>query len=290
MTTVYPHTNSRPLERFVYWISEREQIRVRKAEGAGQPYTSDPILNKYRFCNVRREDDRVTRWIAHNWRDPNGSDSSLWHAMLVSRYINWPPTLDYCGYPEPWSQQSARFTARLKHVDQSGAQVFTGAYIISTNGAKIGKVEHVLKLFDRSYLALKHRMTLVRFCGEAYVLLRTVDGIGSFMAAQIVADLKYTPLLREAKDWHTFVAPGPGSMRGLNRVLEYDLQTKWSFEEFAATMRYLKKTASKLCPFVETLHLQDLQNCLCEFDKYERVLHDQGKPRSQYRPSTEPLP
>jgi hypothetical protein len=29
-------------------------------------------------------------------------------------------------------------------------------------------------------------------------------------------------------------------------------------------------------------HLQDVQNCLCEFDKYERVKYGQGKPRSSY--------
>lgn len=30
------------------------------------------------------------------------------------------------------------------------------------------------------------------------------------------------------------------------------------------------------------LDAQDLQNCLCEFDKYERVRMGQGRPRSRY--------
>ena len=30
------------------------------------------------------------------------------------------------------------------------------------------------------------------------------------------------------------------------------------------------------------IHAQDLQNCLCEFDKYERVRLNEGRPRSNY--------
>ena len=46
-----------------YWVAERERIRVRKESGQPFPWTDDPILATYRFCNVRREDDRVTIWV-----------------------------------------------------------------------------------------------------------------------------------------------------------------------------------------------------------------------------------
>ena len=32
------------------------------------------------------------------------------------------------------------------------------------------------------------------------------------------------------------------------------------------------------------LELHDIQFQLCEFDKYERVKHGQGRPRSKYKP------
>jgi hypothetical protein len=44
------------------------------------------------------------------------------------------------------------------------------------------------------------------------------DGLGSFIAAQVVADLKYIEPLNKRFDWQTFAASGPGSRRGLNRV------------------------------------------------------------------------
>ena len=50
-----------PLNRLVYFITEREAIRLKKEAGEPKPWTSDPILQQYRFCNVRRMDDKVSK-------------------------------------------------------------------------------------------------------------------------------------------------------------------------------------------------------------------------------------
>jgi hypothetical protein len=47
--------------RFVYFVGERETIRLRRESGQPRPWTDDPILAAWSFCNVRREDDRVSR-------------------------------------------------------------------------------------------------------------------------------------------------------------------------------------------------------------------------------------
>lgn len=52
------------------WIRAREAIRLKKEAGAPPPWIEDPILATYRFCNVRREDDLVTRWVRSHVRDP----------------------------------------------------------------------------------------------------------------------------------------------------------------------------------------------------------------------------
>lgn len=54
----------RPYERLCYWVAEREQIRNRNEAGQSAPWTADPILETYRFTNVRRRDDRVSRLFA----------------------------------------------------------------------------------------------------------------------------------------------------------------------------------------------------------------------------------
>jgi len=250
--------------------------------------TTDPILKKYRFCNVHREDDRVTRWVAKNYRPYD--DINVWHALIVARFLNWPPTLEYCGYPEPWSVDGDEFSSKLRLMEKNGARIFTGAYIVSTNGATGSKVEHVLNLFNQAWDQLHGKIQDQQTCQGGYEALRSVNGIGSFMAAQVIADLKYTRHLDDCYDWMDFVAPGPGSQRGLNRLYTRPLDSQWNLKEFSAAVYNLRSKAAKLYRPIAQFHAQDLQNCLCEFDKYERVLHNQGKPRSQYHPSTEDMP
>ena len=48
---------------------EREQIRRRRLAGNPPPWTADPVLQRWRICNVRREDDRTTMWFREHVRD-----------------------------------------------------------------------------------------------------------------------------------------------------------------------------------------------------------------------------
>jgi hypothetical protein len=109
-------------------------------------------------------------------------------------------------------------------------------------------------------------------------LLTQFDGLGSFIAAQIIADLKYMPPLDKAKDWHTFASSGPGSRRGLNRVCGRAVNESWTEDKWRAALTALQEKIKPL-----EMHAQDLQNCLCEFDKYERVRLGEGEPKQIYR-------
>ena len=85
------------IEPAIYWITERESICKRREAGDPAPWTSDPILRAYRFCNVRREDDAVTRHVAKAWREPNSDDEQLWFAMSVACFTNLTATIDELG-------------------------------------------------------------------------------------------------------------------------------------------------------------------------------------------------
>jgi hypothetical protein len=93
------------------WIEEREAIRLRRAAGEEAPWTQDSILAEWSFCNARREDDRVTSWIAENWRERHAYNPDLWFATVVARFVNWPDTLAELGWPLPWISED--FKARL---------------------------------------------------------------------------------------------------------------------------------------------------------------------------------
>lgn len=266
------------------FIDERQMILVRRTRGDPPPWTEDPILREYRFCNVHREDDRVTKWIAENWREPNQREPDLWFAMCVARLVNWPATLAWLGYPVPW--RPARFVRYMRGRLAAGDKVWGGAYIVSTNGNPMLKEEYIAERVlsplwnNRRALRPRKGQTLEDF----HERLMRYDGMGSFLAGQVVADLKYVDPLLQADDWWSFAASGPGSRRGLNRVLERPVDEPWREDEWYDAIVDLTKDLIWEVSFeVGSMHMQDLQNCLCEFDKYERVRLGQGKPRAKFR-------
>lgn len=267
---------------FRYWIVERHAIWERRLLGCPKPWTLDAILQSYRFCNAYRELDTVTEWITDNWRSPHAHDPDLWFAMCVARLINWPDTLQALGYPVPWN--AARFVAVL-HARKATGKAFGGAYIVSTNGHKMDKAEylaqHVLTPLWSSRAALRPHAgdTL----GAFHTRLQEFNGMGSFMAAQVVADVKYVMPLRNASDWFIWAASGPGSRRGLNRLLGRETGAPWREADWRAELFKLHtRILTDLPKHMPSLHAQDLQNCLCEFDKYMRVKLGEGKPRAGY--------
>jgi alpha-glutamyl/putrescinyl thymine pyrophosphorylase clade 1 len=49
------------LDRFLYYVRERQAIYERRAAGAPSPWTDDDILRRTKFCCVLRDDDRTSR-------------------------------------------------------------------------------------------------------------------------------------------------------------------------------------------------------------------------------------
>ncbi len=102
--TKAPSTNKSliPLDEEVYnemlaLENERMSIYEKKSRGDLAPYTSDPILNTYRFCNIYRELDRQT--IAfHTLLLPMRNDFELWLLnMLYCRLIANTDTIARTG-------------------------------------------------------------------------------------------------------------------------------------------------------------------------------------------------
>jgi len=276
-----------PYERLYYWIQEREKVRQKKEKGDPKPWTDDVILQSYRFCNVYREYDKVTKWIAANWREPNSGHIDNWFAMAVARWCNWPDTLEELGYPVPWDPK--KFIKVVRDRTKRDQKVWTGAYMIGTQGNKTDKpvfiADYVLTPLwnQRANLRPRSDDTLREFADR----IVNIKNQGRFMVGQIVADIKYDKKgpLYSASDWHTYAISGPGSRRGLNRVLGRPVDAPWTEKEWYKQLMILYEvinTKIEISRSVEPIHAQDLQNCLCEGDKYVRVLNGEGKPRSSY--------
>jgi alpha-glutamyl/putrescinyl thymine pyrophosphorylase clade 1 len=168
------------------FIQKRYAILQRRREGLPKPWTQDPILQSYRFCNVYREDDIVTQWIKKNWRDPNTNDPDVWFAMAVARYVNWPDTLAEVGYPVPWDKRLSSYTMH-EHFDNTllmrqnaGEKVWTGAYMIHA-GKGGSKISHIANEVLTPLWEGRDYIREARSCALLCQRLQEFNGVGSFM-------------------------------------------------------------------------------------------------------------
>jgi len=266
------------------FIGNRYNVFKRKEAGLPKPWTNDKILQSYRFCNVHREADTVSKWVMNNIVEPHKEHSTLAFNVIIARLINWPDTLQKLGYIEFWDP--AYFIEVLHNIEDNGEKVFGSAYIVSTNGIRMGKAAYLANkvltpIWEKLTFYSPNRYDTLE---EYNYRLSKARGMGSFMAAQVVADLKHVWPLFKTLDWWTFAASGPGSRRGLNRVLGQPTNKAWKEREWKHNLVELSKIVDPCMEKLKIprLDLQNLQNCLCEFDKYERTRLGEGRPRSTY--------
>jgi hypothetical protein len=278
-----------------HWIRAREAIRIAKEDaGAPPPWTSDPILAAFRFCNVRREDDRVTRWIGQHVRAPFADHPLLWLMLCICRQINWPDSIaELIATPGAWPSHESFAPRRIGEVlndrKRRGEKIYTGAYMIPAPQARgADKQAHIAEnVIGGLYLR--------RDCFGGLDNWRTSNlqtthsgicqtlGWGHFLAYQAVVDMRFCPrLLANAPDRETWAAAGPGTIRGLHRLHGRHVDLPLPQERARIEMRQLYELAER-----ETgvrLDFSDIPNVLCETDKYLRVANGEGKPRARYVP------
>lgn len=273
-------------EPFVAFVLERHRIHQRRAMGEAGPWTKDKILAEFRFCNVYRELDRVTQWISKNWREPFHDEEDLWFAMVVARLVNHPPTLAELSLPGRWNKK--QFLNVMHGRQAAGEKTFGSAYIVSTNGQSMDKALYLAQsvldpLWD---LRKSFRPKEGERLSVYHTRLMQAQGMGSFMAAQIIADMKYVYPLLDARDWWTFAASGPGSRRGMSYLMNFDPRMHWKEHEWRDA---LKELLTLVRPHIAEagfprIHGQDLQNCLCEYSKYRRTQLGTGRPKQKFTP------
>ena len=269
--------------------------------------TDDPILRAYRFCNVFREHDRVTQWIREHIREPFASSPNLWWMIAAGRFINWPDTLGYlidhtdsaCTWPSHPKFRLEYMTSALEQWKRSGNKVETGAYMIRAESDPNKEWYSWTKQRYVAEVVLGHpwrdRDQVVRFLDTEPTLQaawewlsskeRGWTGWGPFMVGQVVADLRHTRYLSGAADVGRWAPLGPGSTRGLNRLAGRPLTQSIRQEQGLGEMLQIQELVNSLTEgYVPYIELHDIQNCLCETDKYLRVQSGEGRPRAQYVP------
>lgn len=292
-----------PLERFLYWIRERHTIYLRRRAGQPKPWTNDEGLQTVFFTNPYREHDKVTVWFRENIREPLRDDPRVLFATVCFRWFNLPSTADVLrGKADTnsiidhdlllqWDAKEA--FRRLDAVRSRKQQVFTGAYMINSPGGE-PKLEAIIRRIDNVWQKRDELLTQIDSGRDgsmesAHSFLTEFDGMGGFMAYEVVCDLRYTYLLENAPDKMTWCNPGPGCIRGYCRV--HDIPFKKGNNStsppvpkgFKDGMIDLLDIVSRRLKGMPRFEMREIEHSLCEADKYERVLWGDGKAKRTYR-------
>jgi hypothetical protein len=276
-----------PFDRFCYWIRERHNIYKKRNLGKSAPWTDDQILQTEFFTNPYRENDKVSVWFRENVRDRLKDQPEVFFATCCFRWFNWIPTgeiLLEANLLEEWNLRRA-----MKVLGSIEGKTFTGAFLISPAGSTKPKLQRVCEDFIHP-LWLYRRRVVREIEAEgtlegAFKILQRFAGFGGggFMAYEVICDLRYTYLLQEAPDTHTWTSLGPGGKRGLNRVLGQDIKTplgprKQQLEHCNDLIKRVRRKLRKM----PDIDMRTIEHSLCEFDKYERVLWGTGRSKRKY--------
>ncbi len=278
----------------IYWCAERERIRKLRQRGLSAPWTPDPILQQYRFCNLRRKDDRVSQWIINNVLSFQHMGFSTWSFLqftALCRWINWPPTLAALLEEGLWPVRKLNFDKIASFIEARSEKTWTGAYMIraapKSQYGEITKGEFVCNKVVGGMDEVHGKLITAlasRRLERVWEVLYSIENWGPFMSQQVVADWTYTPLLDRAEDLYTWAAPGPGSVRGYNRLLGLPLKQRAPDSEvWCDQLRaWRADIIAVMGAEYNDLPLMDVSNALCETDKYLRVKNGEGRPRSMY--------
>lgn len=294
-----------PLDLFWQFICERQKVWYRRTIlREDPPWTDDEVLQKYRFTNIYRELDPGTQYAIQNILEVDASRRDKIFNVMMYRLIGRLETHEDLGFQSLDSFDADKFESELKYRrDQKGETVFTGAYMVAgySQMGSSDKVENIAAIFEgiSSDDEFFNRLSSPSSVEDAYNIIRSQPGFGNFLSYQVLVDLLYSVdyydgesvLPFSANDWSS---PGPGAQKGIKRLtneltgIDRLKVMRWlhqnqqqEFDRLNIDFPYLMTEDSEKVK----LSLADIQNCLCEFYKYHKILNSDGRARRRFRNS-----
>lgn len=297
------------------WITDRYAVHIKKdVQKLPAPWTDNPIIQEFRFTNVRREHDKETKWVIENICSIS-EESMSWASkicnLILFRMFNKSQTCKNfmpINFDEgiDWTKISTYFENL-----PDGYVPFTNAFI--TGGLKMSCCKELgyTSSYKDPVNGLKPEYAVIRYVESLYnsedkiinlgqsvtaqefvTSLNNIPGLGYFLAYQIFVDYTYCP---EA-EWseNEFVVAGPGARRGLDLVFDnrdgmtYEEALFWLRDNWLVICNWLQlpwnpdEIFTDLEPEDRYMNVMSLQNCHCEISKYIRAVNGTGRPRNKY--------
>lgn len=310
-----PKLNTVAVKHFYDFVTERYKIHIRKDFLKQKaPWTNNPILLQYKFCNIRREHDRQSQYLIKNIStNPCLSlEDKIVNSFYFRAWNNWDTMKDLGG---PWPAKhlySSKMKEQVRPIYQQLAaedpdrKWWSSAY--NQGGTKqawrypdpnekINKEDDIpLRVFHIGPW-LKEHNTIEKLLNAsdqkvAFEAIKEIQGFADFLAYQIFVDLTYITEFPFSEN--EFVVAGPGCRKGLNKLFDdYDGLTLeealfWLADNIDEIFNEVHPPfwAGRL--FVDLpqedrfFSVMCLENCMCEFCKYIRTIEGNGRPRVKY--------
>lgn len=284
-----------------YFAYERQNIFIKKKNGEKSPWTDDPILQEYKFCNSYRVNDRVSQYLLKNviYNGKVYSKEDMLFRILLFKLFNkestWELLINEFGDITLNNFDFNNYSKVLNNAISNNIKIYNDAYISCANKAYGYNRKHdnhlsLLKeifIIDRSHL----KILVAKTMKEAFDILKSYPLIGNFMAYQLVTDINYSEIVSWRED--EFTVAGPGSLRGIKKcfinignmsnedIIKYMYEHQ--DEEFKRLNLDFKRIGNR------PLQLIDCQNIFCELDKYCREAYpdlktNRTKIKKKYQP------
>lgn len=278
-----PVPRSKIYDLYWYFASERQAIFERRMNGSPGPWSSDPILQSYKFCNVYRAADRVSQYMIRNvcYHDERCTREDRMFQIVAFRTFSkiqtWESVREFLGrYPTLEDLASGRFSAALDDTRIRNGGLYTGAFILCATDAYGQRLKHLnhVELFRHMFLLedLGSALLTAESLQEVYELLLRFPLMGGFMSYQTTIDLNYSELINFSEN--DFTQAGPGALRGIKKVFESlggltpSEVIRWMVDNQADEFGRLGLPFDGL--WGRPLHAIDCQGLFCETDKYCR--------------------
>lgn len=265
-----------------YFANERQNIFIKKLNGDTPPWTNDPILKTYKFCNSYRVNDRVSQYLLKNviYNGKTYKDEDILFRIILFKLFNkestWELLLKEFKDITLSTFDMKEYSKVLTNAINNNIKIYNDAYISCATKA-FGydrKHDNHLALLNKMFIIDKVQDKILKCTNmeQAFKIIKSYPLIGNFMAYQLITDINYSDIV----DWKEdeFTVAGPGSLRGIKKCfidkgnLSNEDIIRYMYnhqeEEFKRLNLDFKTIGNR------KLQLIDIQNIFCELDKYCR--------------------
>jgi len=281
-----PAKVSKVYDSFWRFAAERQAIFFRRVRGESPPWTSNPVLSKYKFTNAYRVSDRVSQYLIQHviYRaDLPKSPREVFFRILLFKLFNrigtWQLLERSFGPITFQDYDFARYDNVLTEELQNRRRIYSAAYIMPPGGRAFGSAvkhqNHLLLLERMMQDRVPEQLAQKRTMQEGFELLRAYPTVGDFLAYQFITDINYSEITDFSE--MEFVVAGPGARDGLRKCF-VDAGGLNEPELIRLVTDLQEKELDRLELDFQTLwgrrlQLIDCQNLFCEIAKYSRVVY-----------------